>query len=119
MTEESYTPISPRTRGSALGARMSGTWERFLTAGDHLLTAIIDRLHTMIREKDLFLGLILLTIGLVSFESGRYCDGNTAEYLSCTRPATYYYFDWLDVICIILGVVFIALWRVIPKLRKR
>ncbi len=64
----------------------------------------------VVREFDLFLGNALLLIGLLSFESDKYCDGNTADYLSCTRPSTYYYFDWLDILLIIIGSTLIIAW---------
>lgn len=62
------------------------------------------------READIFLGSVLLVVGLLGFESGRYCDGNVGDYISCTRPATYYYFDTLDVVLICLGAFFILVW---------
>lgn len=62
------------------------------------------------READIFFGSALLSIGLLGFESSKYCDGNTAEYLSCTRPSTYYYYDALDIVLVILGISFILFW---------
>lgn len=62
------------------------------------------------RESDLFLGALLTLLGVFGFHSGKYCDGNTADYLSCTRPTTFYYYGWLEIICIIVGVFFILLW---------
>lgn len=62
------------------------------------------------KEADLFVGVTLSLIGVLSFESGRYCDGNTADYLSCTRPATYYYFDTLDVFFVVFGVLLMLVW---------
>lgn len=62
------------------------------------------------RELDIFLGALLFLIGVLDFHSGKYCDGNTADYLSCTRPVTYYYYTWLEMILIIVGVTFILLW---------
>lgn len=64
----------------------------------------------VVREFDLFLGNALILIGLLSFESDKYCDGNTADYLSCTRPSTYYYFDYLDIALIILGSTLVIAW---------
>lgn len=62
------------------------------------------------REKELFLGASLGLLGLFSFESDKFCDGNTANYLSCTRPSTYYYFDALDITLIIIGVSLVLVW---------
>jgi hypothetical protein len=73
---------------------------------------ISDHLRQLTREPALFLGAALLLVGLLSFESGKYCDGNTAQYLSCTRPAVYYYFDALDVTSAVLGAFFMLAWMV-------
>lgn len=67
-------------------------------------------LRYLLLETELFLGAALVAIGLLSFESDKFCDGNTADYLSCTRPSTYYFFDWLDVTLIILGIFLILIW---------
>ncbi len=69
-----------------------------------IVDAIIIRLRILAREKDLVIGSILVVVGFLNFESDKYCDGNTAEYLACTRPSTYYYFDALDITFIVLGV---------------
>ncbi len=74
------------------------------------LEALRDHLRRLIEEMSLFVGLVATIVGTFGFESGRYCDGNTAQYLSCTRPATYYYFDWLHIALIVFGVISIALW---------
>lgn len=78
-------------------------FDRFLIAG-------ADNIRLAVRELGLFLGLGALLMGLLNFESDRYCDGNTSQYLSCTRPSTYYYFDTLDIALIIFGVFAITLW---------
>jgi hypothetical protein len=62
------------------------------------------------READLFLGSALLAVGLLGFESSRYCDGNVNDHISCTRPATYYYFNTWDIALIVLGVFFVLVW---------
>lgn len=81
---------------------------------DYLFDACIETLSgnaSIVRKEiQLFLGSTLLIIGFFGFESGKYCDGNTADYLSCTRPSTYYYYDYLDLACLILGVTLILLW---------
>lgn len=64
----------------------------------------------IVSELTLFAGSLLLTLGLLGFESDRYCDGNTAQYLSCTRPAVYYFYDSIDKIAIALGVMLILVW---------
>lgn len=77
---------------------------------DRSLDAVSRDLVIIQREADLFLGTALLLIGLLGFDSARYCDGNVNDHISCTRPATYYYFDTLDVALIVLGVFFILVW---------
>lgn len=79
---------------------------------DTLLVSLRKNFSIMLKEIDLFLGSALVIIGMLSFESDKYCDGNTADYLSCTRPTTYYYFDAFDKILILLGVFLIILWFV-------
>lgn len=80
----------------------------------HALTrhVIGDQLRAIVREPALFLGAGLLLVGLMSFEVGRYCDGNTAQYLSCTRSAAYYYYDALDRTLVVLGAILLLGWFV-------
>lgn len=77
---------------------------------DTFVTATTTNVILILREIDLFFGAALLAIGFFSFESDKFCDGNTADYLSCTRPSTFYYFDALDIFCIVVGIFFILLW---------
>lgn len=67
-------------------------------------------LHTTLDEFELFFGSVLLAAGLLGFESDKYCDGNTADYLSCTRPSTFYFYDAIDITLVVLGVFFIFFW---------
>ena len=62
------------------------------------------------REGELFAGVALFLIGLLNFDTGKYCDGNTADYLSCTRPSAYYYFGPVDIILVVAGVTLILIW---------
>lgn len=91
--------------GAVLSARHG-----LLHYADGLLLALAEYWRVMRLEKELFLGSGLLLVGLLNFESGKYCDGNTADYLSCTRPATYYYFDTFGILLIIAGVFLVMLW---------
>ena len=77
---------------------------------DRTLDALARDVVVVQREADLFLGIALFLIGLLGFESSRYCDGNLNDYISCTRPATYYYFDTLDIVCIVIGTFFVLVW---------
>jgi hypothetical protein len=72
------------------------------------------------REKELFFGVALFCIGLLSFDHGKYCDGNTADYLSCTRPETYYYFGYLDIALVVVGISLVLIWALKPaKVSKK
>ena len=67
------------------------------------------------REARIFIGSALFIVGLLGFDSGKYCDGNTADYLSCTRPSTYYYYDNLDVVLVVIGIFLIIMWFITPR----
>ena len=62
------------------------------------------------QEGELFFGTALTLIGVFSFQNGKNCDGNTADYLSCTRPSTFYYYGAFEILLIVVGVFFIMLW---------
>lgn len=78
---------------------------------DRSLEALARDAIIIQREADLFLGATLFLVGLLGFESARYCDGNLNDYISCTRPATYYYFDTLDIVLIVLGIFFMLIFH--------
>lgn len=82
---------------------------------DAFVDSLADTLHIVWKEFQLFLGTALALIGFFSFEADKFCDGNTADYLSCTRPSTFYYFDALDKVLIVLGVVLVMVWWVRRK----
>ncbi len=82
---------------------------------DHLIDMFGDYWYLMKREAELFIGTALLLIGLLSFHNGKNCDGNTAEYLSCTRPSTFYYFSGFEIFIIVLGIFFILFWHLKNK----
>lgn len=77
---------------------------------DSTIDAVSEYVHVIVREKELFLGAGFALIGVFSFESDKFCDGNTANYLSCTRPSTFYYFDALDITLIVVGVFLLLIW---------
>lgn len=58
----------------------------------------------------LFLGVAMICIGFLSFQSGRYCDGNASSQYVCTRPATYYYYPFWAVVLTVLGSMLVILW---------
>ena len=86
------------------------SWAFILFIADKALESSIANVRIMWKEFDLFFGTALVIIGLFSFNTGRYCDGNSAEYLSCTRPSAYYYFNGFDILLLMLGIFFILLW---------
>ncbi len=71
---------------------------------------IRDDVTYVMYNMRLFIGVALFIVGLLSFASDRYCDGNTSNYYACTRPTTYYYYPWWSVMLIIAGSFFIVLW---------
>ncbi len=103
MENTSEVSVRPRSRFATGMRLLRFVFERFVDG-------TINNARIIFIERDLFFGGALFCIGLLNFESDKYCDGNTAEYLSCTRPATFYYFDALDITCIMLGIFFIMLW---------
>jgi hypothetical protein len=82
---------------------------------DSIVRAAVDTLHAALRAPGLFLGSALFLLGVLNFNVGRYCDGNIGDYLSCTRPAVYYYFDGLDIALIAIGVFMMLAWLVNRK----
>lgn len=86
------------------------SWLIMLYGLDRLVDATLENARVIKREADLFIGIALSLIGVLTFQSSKYCDGNTADYLSCTRPSTYYYYGGLEITLIVVGVFFIALW---------
>jgi len=86
------------------------TWVLIMHLFGFLFDIFLNYTKVIRREGELFLGAALFIAGLFSFESDKYCDGNTADYLSCTRPTTYYYYDALAIVLLIVGVFFIMIW---------
>ena len=92
-------------------ARMRGSfWSRTVALFDRTIDTGEYDWAIIRRESDLFVGTFLFLMGFLNFHSGRYCDGNAADYLSCTRPVTYYYFTWLEVGLVVVGIFLIMLW---------
>ena len=82
---------------------------------DTTIDGLGEKIHIIWREFELFLGSTLILLGLLSFKADKFCDGNTADYLSCTRPSAFYYFPALDKGLIILGVILVLVWVVKRK----
>ena len=85
-------------------------WRLIVYALEYVADGIIEAWHVMRHDAGLFWGVGFTIIAIFGFSSGRYCDGNTAEYLSCTRPATYYFYDVWHVGLLVIGVFFILVW---------
>lgn len=85
-------------------------WLTGLYLADTFLDWVLGHLAVVRREIDLFLGIAFSVAGILSFRVGRYCDGNSSDYLSCTRPAVYYFYPAFDTAIIVLGVFLIVLW---------
>lgn len=69
-----------------------------------------DYVRVIRLELELFFGAALAIIGLLNFQNGKNCDGNTADYLACTHPSTYYYYNAFDVALVVFGVFLILIW---------
>ncbi len=82
----------------------------FMAAMDSLFDFFVRALTTIARDTELFVGSALTLIGVLSLEADKFCDGNTADYLSCTRPSTYYFYSPLDIAIIVVGVFLILIW---------
>lgn len=61
-------------------------------------------------HNKLFIGILLLIVGVMSFDSGKYCDGNSSNYYACTRPSTYYYYPWWAILLVVVGSFSVVLW---------
>jgi hypothetical protein len=67
------------------------------------------------KHARLFFGLAFLAIGLLSFSSSKYCDGNASAHYACTRPTTYYYYSPWAIFLVLLGIFLITLWYLRSK----
>lgn len=102
-----------------LGKRARWTAKVAWLLVEHVFDLIADTLaaygRIVRREAELFAGVALSLIGLLHFGNGKNCDGNTADYLSCTHPSTYYYYGWLEIALIIIGAFLILIWVLRPR----
>ena len=70
----------------------------------------VRNFQIMRREGDLFIGAMLTAVGIFHFRSDKFCDGNSVDYLSCTRPSSFHYYGGLEIALIVAGIFFILLW---------
>ncbi len=98
--------------GQAGGVRGMGkkVVAKVMPVFDRLTDIAFDDAQIVKREGQLFFGMTFLLVGLFRFQSGKYCDGNAADYLSCTRPATYYYYGGFEIFLLIIGSFLVTLW---------
>lgn len=82
----------------------------FMGSMDSLFDFIVRSFTTVARDMELFVGVALTLVGVLSIEADKFCDGNTADYLSCTRPSTYYFYSPFDIAIIVIGVFLILIW---------
>lgn len=97
--------------------RMGKMWRTVVAVVLFFRDAVMEDLARIWKHGRLFLGMVLTTLGVLSFASDRYCDGNTSAYYACTRPATYYYYPWWAILLILLGSCSIVLWFLRKKTR--
>ena len=97
-----------------LGVRVRRVFRFLWALIEHLFDALVDALgvyaRIMRREAALFFGVGLALVGFLNFQNGKNCDGNTSDYLSCTRPSTFYYYSWVEITIIVIGVFLLMLW---------
>ncbi len=77
---------------------------------DSVFDFFVRSFSTIARDAELFVGTALTLVGIFSIEADKFCDGNTADYLSCTRPSTFYFYSPLDIGIIVVGVFLILIW---------
>lgn len=74
--------------------------------------ALVGDVRTIVRHVHLMGGITCAFIGLLSFSSDRYCDGNTSIGYACTRPSTYYFYPWWAILLVVFGAVGVSVWYV-------
>lgn len=109
MTEQEH---QEEGRGERRAGIFRTAWLSLEYIAFHLAKAIGENVRVMRREVNLFLGSALSILGLLNWSTGKYCDGNTADYLSCTRPTAYYYYGWFSVTLVLVGVMLLLVWFV-------
>jgi uncharacterized membrane protein len=87
-------------------------WLLILFISNKTIDVFGDYFAIIRREIELFVGSALVLIGVFGFNAGRMCDGNTADYLSCTRPSAYHYYSGFDIALVVIGAFLILLWFV-------
>jgi hypothetical protein len=103
-----------RVRKLVRSGRSLGVFKKTLLIFGAILLLCRDSLREDVAQiwehARLFVGTAFVVVGLLSFSSDRYCDGNTSSYYACTRPSTYYEYPWWAILLTVLGSVLIVLW---------
>ena len=88
--------------------------KRVLFVVKFLSTSVADAfsvdIDDILRNSRLFLGSVMILVGVLSFSSDRYCDGNASSYYACTRPSTYYFYPWWAIALVVVGSTLTILW---------
>jgi hypothetical protein len=84
----------------------------FIRMGSALWHSIARDVRLVAVQWRLFVGATLVVVGVFSFSSSMYCDGNTSAYAVCTRPSTYYFYPWWAIVLAVVGVWCLLLWFV-------
>lgn len=85
----------------------------------------IKKILEIVKENFiLLLGVGLFTYSLFNFSSDRYCDTEggllpTSLFGGCTHPATFYYYDDLTLILLVIGAIFICVGLLKIKICER
>lgn len=108
------TQGSETTRGKA-GKFLRTAWVTVEYLSVRLVEAFEVRLETLRQEIDLFLGASFFILGILNWSSAKFCDGNSSDYLSCTRPAVYYYYGSFEIVLVLLGTLLVLRWFVQHK----
>jgi hypothetical protein len=108
MIDEEVHDMPPRPRVRA--GRMRKTGRVIGAVWRMLCDAFVDDVHTLFAHLRLFLGVGATVVGLLSYTSDRYCDGNTSTYYACTRSSTYYYYPWWAIVLVVAGLYGVVLW---------
>ncbi len=88
------------------------TWVSIEYIATQIVDAVTEDLRVFRKEANLFLGTTIGLLGLFNWSTGKYCDGNSSDYLSCTRPTVYYYYGAFEIALMVLGVVLVLVWCV-------
>jgi hypothetical protein len=115
MSEQATQEVgSKRKKGSFV----SSVWITVEYLSSKLWDALVADARVVGEEANLFLGSLLFIVGLFNWSVGKYCDGNSSDYLSCTRPTVYYYYSAFEVVLMVVGASLVLVWLIERKRGK-